>query len=440
MKTQSINKMEVSHIFYNSNPMAMDSTSEIGALIIEAAATGDLPTLWKIKKKVDDDQQFRRICDEYSDFSTGRNVLHHAAEVGHFDICRFLIKIVKVYINAWTYKRDTPLIEAAKGEHVKLVEYLIKQGASISSGNSKGYTALHYAVLKDNRELMKLLVIKGARIDADSMEGTPLQIASSRGNVEIVKFLLSHDAMPNLGYLVWESPLVCAIKSHSFECMDALLKVHRNHASYFIGFSPLSYAAKEGNARFLKSLLDAGADPNSPFTGHVKPIEDAALAHNRECVEILLPVTEPIEHYPEWTVDCIMEYCDSELAKTKREDVKSQCLTKLIEAAETAMDHKNYPYAVVHFTEAKILDPSNPKWASKRSVLHAHADRRLLALYDAEECVRLEPRFPDPHHGEGTDAAAQIFKYFFNAGLDFMVDFHNKKTADAFSPEEICEF
>ena len=57
-----------------------------------------------IRKKVDDEWEFRKICDEYSDFSTGRNVLHHAAEIGHFEICKFLINNVKVYTDALTYK------------------------------------------------------------------------------------------------------------------------------------------------------------------------------------------------------------------------------------------------------------------------------------------------------------------------------------------------
>ena len=57
-----------------------------------------------IKKKVADELEFRKICDEYSDFSTGRNVLHYAAEIGHLEICKFLIKTVKVYIDALTYK------------------------------------------------------------------------------------------------------------------------------------------------------------------------------------------------------------------------------------------------------------------------------------------------------------------------------------------------
>ncbi|XP_057770157.1 uncharacterized protein LOC130989990 [Salvia miltiorrhiza] len=433
----------------------MDSTSEIGALIIEAGASGDLKKLKEMRRKVGDDTELRRICDVYTDFSTGRCVLHHAAEIGHFQICKFLIHNLKVHIDARTFTRDTPLIAAAKGEHVKIVEYLINQGASVSSANSKGSTALHYAVLKDNRELMELLVTKGALLEVDSMDGTPLQIALSRVNVETVKFLLSHGAKPNICSLVLESPLVLAIKAHSFECFDLLLKARADPNMYIVGFSPLSYAAKVGDTKFLKSLLDAGADPNSSLIGHVKIIEDAALVRDREGVEILFPLTRPMKHYPEWTVDGIMDYCRSERAKTERDEYKRLCLDALDKAGHAAMDLKQYRRAIVYFLTAQKFDLSNPKWASKRSLCHAHGNKRVLALYSAEECIRIEPRFPYPHPGGDGAAAAEILKRFFLESLSFTLEPHNQKINDAFrvalfdyfallylmsSPEEILSF
>ncbi|XP_057801051.1 uncharacterized protein LOC131016379 [Salvia miltiorrhiza] len=432
----------------------MDSISETGALIIEAAATGDLKKLKAIRRKVGDDTDFRRICDEYGDFSTGWTVLHHAAEIGHFEICKFLIQNVQVYIDASTYQRDTPLIKAAKGEHVKLAEYLVNRGASISKANSKGFTALHYAIIKDNRELMELLLLGNAAIEADSVEGTPLQCAASRGNVEAVKLLLSHGAKPDLCFLVMDPPLVCAIKSRSFQCMDALLKARADPNTYYIGVCPLSFAAKEGDTRFLKSLLEAGADPNSLFTGDVKPIEDAALVHNREGVEILFPLTQQIKHYPEWTVDGIMDYCRSELAKTMREEDRSLRFTALEKGAHDAMSLKDYDRAIVYFRMANAIDPSNPKWASKRSLCHAHVDRRVHALYDAEECIRLEPQIPAPHDGDA-DAAYTLAEKFFITGLAFTLEPYDKAINDEFrtvsfdyfawlylmsSPEEIVSF
>lgn len=113
------------------------------------------------------------------------------------------------------------------------MKYLIKKGSQVHMSNSEGYTSLHFAVLKgisgcflrllcpyllpnetvntlslipcyvyanflvyvsDNLELVKFLLMKGAPIEADSVNGTPLQCAASCGSVETVKLLLKNGA------------------------------------------------------------------------------------------------------------------------------------------------------------------------------------------------------------------------------------------------------
>ena len=57
-----------------------------------------------IRKKVRYDWEFNKICYQYTDFSTGWSVLHHAVGIGHFEMCKFLIKNVKVFTDPLTYK------------------------------------------------------------------------------------------------------------------------------------------------------------------------------------------------------------------------------------------------------------------------------------------------------------------------------------------------
>lgn len=50
------------------------------------------------------------------------------------------------------------------------------------------HTALHFAVLNNQPEAVKLLIEKGANIEApDAMKMTPLHIAASRGFLEVVR-------------------------------------------------------------------------------------------------------------------------------------------------------------------------------------------------------------------------------------------------------------
>ncbi|KAL1568716.1 poly [ADP-ribose] polymerase tankyrase-1-like isoform X2 [Salvia divinorum] len=411
----------------------MGSTSEIGAAIIEAGASEDLNKLKAIRKKVDDEWEFRKICDEYSDFSTGRNVLHRAVEIGHFEICKFLINNVKVYIDALTYKKDTPLAEAAKGGHVKIAEFLIKHGAVISLTNTEGFTALHYALLKDNKEIVELLLVEGALLEVDSADGTPLQIAVSRGNVEAVRALLFLGADTSFYFEVSDTPLVCAVKSRSFECLNLLLEADADANLYCGGSSPLASAAKEGDTKFLKCLLKAGADPNS--LDIFKPIEEAAMVHNRAAVEILFPVTERIAHYPNWTVDGIIEYIHSEDFRTMSEEKLTMELTELKLGGMHDASSKEYYQAILKYKMASHLDPSNLTFISKRSLWEAHLGLGSYAVIDALKWIRLRPDLPVPvpHHGGDIAAAAnEIFKKFLMAGLAFSLDPYNDETCRAF--------
>ncbi|XP_042020513.1 inversin-B-like isoform X3 [Salvia splendens] len=394
----------------------MSSASEIGAAIIEAAANGDLKQLRAIRKKVNDEWEFRKICDEYSDFSTGRTVLHLAAGIGHFEMCKFLINSVGVHIDAFTYKRCTPISEAVKGGHNKIVEFLIKQGADDGIPNTVGSTPLHYALLKDNSELVELLVAEGALLDADSVDGTPLQIAASRGNLKAVKSLLYWEADPNFYAAVDDGPLVCAVKSRSLESLAFLLAAKANPNMYVSGLSPLGFAAKEGDTRFLKCLLRSNADPNlvqtnDDFQDIYKPIEEAAMVHNRAAVEILFPVTARLPHYPNWTVDGIIEYTHSEEFKTMNEEKLTKCLTELELAGMHNASHKDYYNAINKYKRASLLDPSNPRWISKRSLWSSHMGSGGYAMIDALRWIRLKPDLPVPHHGgENAAAANVIFK------------------------------
>ncbi|XP_057803612.1 uncharacterized protein LOC131018946 [Salvia miltiorrhiza] len=230
----------------------------------KAAAEGDPKQLREIRKKFEAVRDLKQICDVYSDFATGRRALHYAAEMGNLVICEILVDKFRAFVDIPSYSGDTPLLEAAKGEHVKVVEYLINHNALHQVPNKKGFTALHYAVLKGNKQLMEILLANGAPTEIDSVDGTPLQIAASLGNLKAVKLLLRNGATPSSDTSsIMGSPLISAIKARSFECVKCLLKAKANPEKCLYGLTPLSHAAKERDTRYLLSLLDAGAKPDN---------------------------------------------------------------------------------------------------------------------------------------------------------------------------------
>ncbi|PHU09883.1 hypothetical protein BC332_21743 [Capsicum chinense] len=71
-------------------------------------------------------------------------------------------------------------------------------------------------------------------------------------------------------------------------------------------------AADNGNAEIIKCLLQAGGDPNIIDEHGNKPIQVAAIRCYRAAVKVLLPVTQRILSFPEWSVDGVIEFMQYE--------------------------------------------------------------------------------------------------------------------------------
>ncbi|KAG6434904.1 hypothetical protein SASPL_106548 [Salvia splendens] len=199
-------------------------------------------------------------------------------------------------------KGDTPLIEAANAGHINVVEFLIIHKAQLQAANKKGFTALHYAVQKDNRDLMELLLNNGAPTEKDSVDGTPLQIAASQGQLKSIKLLLKFGAEPNSNIsAVQDSPLISAIKALSYECVKRLIKAKADPDKFLYGLTPLAHAAKLPDTKYLECLIAAGATPHKQCTGRTIAIEEAAMVDNRKAVSILFPLTAKLPGYQTWT-------------------------------------------------------------------------------------------------------------------------------------------
>lgn len=93
----------------------------------------------------------------------------------------------------------TPFIQATLGVSsgkvtIEMCELLRKNGANINAALTKpsamGWTALHYAVINGDVELVKYLIKYGANVNKATGEGsTPLYLAQIGNNEEIIKIL-----------------------------------------------------------------------------------------------------------------------------------------------------------------------------------------------------------------------------------------------------------
>jgi ankyrin repeat protein len=106
---------------------------------------------------------------------------------------------------------------------------LIKKGVNVkvisSSPKEHKITPLHLAVKRELFDIAKLLIEKGARVNAEMSTGaTPLHVAVETKQIEMVKLLLEHGANPRLESFYVHSPLKIAENAGHTEILKLLEK------------------------------------------------------------------------------------------------------------------------------------------------------------------------------------------------------------------------
>lgn len=98
----------------------------------------------------------------------------------------------------WGTSYEPPIVTAVGVEDVKTVKRLISIGATPNTSNEWGYTPLFLAVSRRNYELVKLLLDAGANINLTAAENpeSPLDLAIRRNDTRIINLL--DDYFPSL--------------------------------------------------------------------------------------------------------------------------------------------------------------------------------------------------------------------------------------------------
>lgn len=130
--------------------------------------------------------------------------LHVAAHCGHVRVAKLLLDR-SADANARALNGFTPLHIACKKNRIKVVELLLKHGAS------KSPICFQFVPLY-NDDLLKLTNLG---ISATTESGlTPLHVASFMGCMNIVIYLLQHEASPDVPTVRGETPLHLAARAN----------------------------------------------------------------------------------------------------------------------------------------------------------------------------------------------------------------------------------
>src|SRR5438128_11602425 len=87
---------------------------------------------------------------------------------------------------------SAPVADAAMAGNKDAVRSLLKQAADVNAAQGDGMTALHWAAMKDDADLVQTLLFAGANVRATTRIGayTPLVLAARSGSGTVMTALL----------------------------------------------------------------------------------------------------------------------------------------------------------------------------------------------------------------------------------------------------------
>ncbi len=194
----------------------------------------------------------------------GTTALHWAVRNDDLETVELLIR-AGANVSAANREGVTPMQLAALNGNAAIIEKLIKAGADPNAPLSPFKdTALMMAARTGKVEAMKALLDNGAQIDTKETWGgtTPLMWAVSEGHSAAARFLVERGAGINA-----RSNFVPSANGRGFEGTTPVppkpdqAQVRDEYSSGW--FTPLMFAAREGDIESARVLVSAGADLNA---------------------------------------------------------------------------------------------------------------------------------------------------------------------------------
>lgn len=197
-------------------------------------------------------------------------------------------------VNIRDFWKMTALNWAAVDGNSEVVRLLLEHGAGVSPEINQ----IMLAAFEGNGEKLNRIVSRGTDINtADEQGWTPLSVASEIGRTEMVKLLLEAGADPNCRYTGWPpfvpphenfTPLMSAALHGHEKTAEVLIDAGADiSARDFYQTPALFHAVRSGSAGVVKLLIQAGAPPEEPHYGR-KPLTEAVRIGYTDVALVLL--------------------------------------------------------------------------------------------------------------------------------------------------------
>ncbi|XP_051468481.1 ankyrin repeat domain-containing protein 16 isoform X3 [Apus apus] len=224
---------------------------------------------------------------------SGDTLLHQAARNGHRDVLAYLVEALEMDLEVFNSDYKRPLHEAASMGHPECVSYLLERGASVDCLKKGDWTPLMMACTRQNLEVIKALVDHGANPLLKNKDGwNCFHIASREGHPHVLQYLL--DVSPgcwDTESTINRTPLHTAAMHGCLEAVELLLErcQYKPDSRDRCGVTPFMDAIQKGHVDIARLLLEKHqACPTAVDALGAQPLHRAAVTAQDEAIQFLV--------------------------------------------------------------------------------------------------------------------------------------------------------
>lgn len=207
---------------------------------------------------------------EIKDHHQNPYLLSTAIKMGSLKIMEIMLQRKCFDVNGRDSFGRTPLhwtVLAHRGrldDVVSIARLLLSRGASANVRCAEGKSAFHVAIEEGCVELVEILLEYGADINSLLGEETPLHVSVTKSNKAVIKMLLQKGAIVNAKTKYEKTALHIAAEHAKYEAVKILLEYGADvNSKTDDGITPLHLADKGHHLEIVKYLIQFGADVNS---------------------------------------------------------------------------------------------------------------------------------------------------------------------------------
>ena len=188
---------------------------------------------------------------------------------------------------------STELLNAIANNNLAKIIALIQHFACVDQVDmaQDALTPLMLAIDRNYQDIVKFLIDAGAGLYLSTyVEDSPLGLAVTKGNLEIVLLLLQAGANADVGGLC--NPIVYAVQQERIDLIKILIEYGANvDGCSASGVTALMVAAITGNIKIVEMLLEEGANPDVLDEYGEIALDKAAYYGNEEIFNYLILLT-----------------------------------------------------------------------------------------------------------------------------------------------------